>query len=369
MADDYGEKTLPPTPERRQRMRAAGHVAQSADLSSAGVLLGGLLAIVVTGGALLEFLVGLLTAQLSGEAWFGLLAMDVSGDALLSSWPALVQSLGKTVLPLLVVMLFVAVGLSVMQTGFLFLPSRAMPDASRVSPAAALARMMSTASAARVTFGLLKLLVIVGVALWSIHERRFEIVGAGGLDLVAVAALTWQICLETAFKVGLALGVLAVVDYGVRRWRYERDMMMTPQELREELRNAQGDPGVAARRRDLHARSLPEQLDLAVPKANLVVLGQQCAVALRYDPRSMTAPEVIARGSGAVAARLQTLAAAVGIPHADESKLAELLYRATPLRGTVPESLWHEVARVMADRGGHAGEDSRTGRYVSGKLA
>jgi flagellar biosynthetic protein FlhB len=349
MAEDQGEKTLPATPERRQRLRAAGHVAQSADLSSAGVLLGGLLALAVTGGALVEFLVGLLTAHLSGEAWLSSLAASGSGDVLLNGWTPLAQSLGKAVLPVLAVVLFAGVGLNLLQTGFLFLPSKALPDASRINPGAGLARIVSNGGAARLAFGLVKPLVIGGVAIWSLHQRRFEIVGAAGLDLMSVAALTWQLCLETTFKIGLALCVLAVVDYGVRRWRYERDLMMTPQELREELRNAQGDPSLAARRRSLQAQSLPQPLEVAVPNASLIVAGTHHAVALRYEARSMSEPRIIARGAGAVASRLQALAAAAGIPQAVEPRLAEALYRGTPLRGALPEALWSDVARVMAE--------------------
>ena len=112
MADDHGEKTLPPTPERRKRMRAAGHVAQSADLSSAGVLLGGLLALVVTGGALVTFLAGLLTAQLSGESWLPAVSGDLAADSVLAAWTPLASSLGKALMPLLAAILLVGVGLN-----------------------------------------------------------------------------------------------------------------------------------------------------------------------------------------------------------------------------------------------------------------
>ena len=251
MAEFDDEKTLDPTPHRRQQARAAGQVPRSADLSSAGLLLGGLLVLVFTGGALLEFLAGFLTSSLGGQSWQTMLGPGgaADADAVASQWNPFLLSLAKVLLPPLALVTLLGVALNIMQTGFLFLPQKLSPDLARVNPIAGLGRLFSGASAARLTFGVGKLAVIVAVAWASVYPRREELLSIGALDLPEMATCLWDVCFWTCAKMGGALAALAVVDYGLAYWRHERDLKMTPAELREELRNLQGDPQQLARRR------------------------------------------------------------------------------------------------------------------------
>jgi flagellar biosynthetic protein FlhB len=250
MADNDLDRTQDPTPHRRQQMRAAGRVAQSQDLSSAVLLLGGLAALVLTGGALLDYLAAFLAGCLGGQgwsAWIGPRGADVTAH----QWSVLVGGLSRVLLPVLALLAILAVGVNTLQTGFLFLPGRVVPDFSRVSPIAGWRRLFSRASAGRLGLGAVKVAAIATVAGLSLYGRREEIVSIAGLDLPRVALFAWEICLWTCVKIGLTLAALAIVDYGFARWKLERDMRMTPQEVREEMRLLQGDPQLAARRRGL----------------------------------------------------------------------------------------------------------------------
>jgi flagellar biosynthetic protein FlhB len=251
MLEQVDEKLIDPTPRRRQQARALGRVAHSGDLSSAGMFLGGLAVLVVTGGALVDHLAGLLTSSLGGQAWLHLVRSGRPADPalLVGQWNPLVRGLAGVLLPPLVLVASLAIALCVGQKGFLFLPARLVPDAARINPLSGLRRLFSAASGVRLTLGVGKLAIIAAVAFASVYQRRVELVSIGAFDLPQVAAFLWDLCLSTGLKVGSALVVLAVVDYVYERWKHERDLRMTPQELREELRNLQGDPQVAARRR------------------------------------------------------------------------------------------------------------------------
>jgi flagellar biosynthetic protein FlhB len=349
MAEDHAEKTQQPTPQRRQRMRDAGRFAHSLDLSSAGVLLGGLLGLVVAGGALAHFLVGLLGNYLSGAAWLGQISTDASThEALLAQWNPLVLGLAKVLLPVLGLLVLLAVLLNLLQTGFVFLPSRVLPDFSRASPISGVSRIASRGAAVRFAFSLAKIAVIVGVAGFSLHARRGEIALATALDLSAIAVLAWDLCLWTSIKIGAALGVVAIADYGYQWWRREQDLKMTPQELREEMRNLQGDPSVVARRRQIRAKLGQHALVATVPKADVVIGRGEFAVALRYDARAMAAPVVVATGAGVMAERIRSLATDHEIPIADATPLAEALHHEVAIDAPIPPSHWAAVAQAMA---------------------
>jgi flagellar biosynthesis protein FlhB len=247
MADYPGEKTLDPTPHRRQQARQEGHVARSHDLVSAVMLLVGLAALVTLGGALVAFLIDMCRHQLGGEPR---LAVD-SGWAV-SQWNTLLWALGRRLLPIFGLLLLAGVAVNVLQTGFLFLPQRVAFDLNRLSPLGGLRRVFSGANLAHLGFGILKVLAVTGIAGAILYNQIEALFGLVALPPPALAQHMAHIVLWTAIKIGAALLLLAILDYAYQRWRHERDLRMTPQELREELRNLEGNPDVIARRKQLH---------------------------------------------------------------------------------------------------------------------
>ncbi|MBI3838922.1 MAG: EscU/YscU/HrcU family type III secretion system export apparatus switch protein [Planctomycetia bacterium] len=351
MAEHDGEKSQDPTPHRRQQVREAGHVAHSQDLSSAGLLLGSLVILIFTGGALLNFLGAMLGGYLSGGPWLASVqsGAQANADLVMSQWNALVPGLAKVLLPVLGLILLLAIALNVLQMGVWFLPHKLLPDFSRVNPLAGLSRLFSTANAARLAFGVFKIAVVAGVAIVSVYHQRHAIAALSGHDLPQIASLAWNICLWTCIKIGIALCVLAILDYGYQRWRHEQDLKMTPQEMREEMRNLQGDPQVIARRRGVQRQLAMNRLSQSVPKADVVIANPaEPVVALRYNSASMAAPVVAAKGTGLIAARIRQLALENGIPIVEKPALAEALYKEVDLNRTVPDKLYGTVAEVLA---------------------
>jgi flagellar biosynthetic protein FlhB len=246
MSEPFGEKQHEATPLRRQQAREQGHVVKSHDLSSAALLLAGLIALLSVGRPIVECLGRIAERHLGGPAW-----LNVDATSLAAAWNATAWELAGSLAPLLGALLASAVAASLLQTGWLFLPARAAPDFRRLNPLAGLAMIFSAWGLLRLGFGMAKLLVAAGVAFYCLYARRGELLGLTSLSVPQLAAYLVDLLLWTAVKIAAALLVLAGLDYLVQRFKFERDLRMTTQELREELKQTQGSPETAQRRRAL----------------------------------------------------------------------------------------------------------------------
>jgi flagellar biosynthetic protein FlhB len=252
-------------------------------------------------------------------------------------------------LPVLGLFLLISVVIHVAQIGFLFLPDRALPDIARLDPLRGLSRLFALANLVRLIFGIFKILIIAAVAYACLYGHQNQVLSLTGLDVPQLARFMWEINLWTCIKVGIALLVLAILDYAFQRWKYEQDLRMTPQEVREEMRNLQGDPQVIARRRSIQRQLAMHRMSAAVPKADVVITNPtELAVAIQYEAETMNAPIVVAKGAGVVAQRIRKLALESGVPIVEKKPLAQALYKEVELNRPIPDKLFAGVAEVLA---------------------
>ncbi|MGH7194563.1 MAG: EscU/YscU/HrcU family type III secretion system export apparatus switch protein, partial [Candidatus Saccharimonadales bacterium] len=253
--EQNGEKSQEPTQYRRQQAREQGQVARSQDLGSSALLLGSLVAILWLGGALANRLGNLTQHYLGGEAW---LETDVASFT--AEFAGLANTLASAVLPLLCVMLVIAVAANVAQVGLLFLPEKLMPDVTRIDPLRGFQRIFSLASVVRLFFGLIKVVLVGAVAYACLVGELSNLLALVGLELPQIGRSISESLLWTGIKIASALLLLALFDYGFQWWRQEQDIRMTTQEVREEMKNLQGDPQIAARRRAVQRQLILNRL-------------------------------------------------------------------------------------------------------------
>jgi flagellar biosynthesis protein FlhB len=244
VADSALDKSQAATPHRRQQARDEGQAVQSADLAAAGILIAGLAILLMLGSRLIDFFVRFAQHQLGGESW-----LQTDSNFIVAHTHAVLFELAQVLAPILGLILLAASLVHVLQTGFLWSPDRLAPDVNRINPLAGLRRIFSLSSATHLGMGLLKVLTVSLVAFGILYARRDEILGAAALDTPQICAFVADIILWTTLKIALALLILGILDYVYQRWRYERQLRMTPQEVREETKNLQGDPQVTVRRR------------------------------------------------------------------------------------------------------------------------
>jgi flagellar biosynthesis protein FlhB len=344
MAEFAGEKTFDATPHRRQEAREQGQVAFSQDLGSALLLLLGVLLLMMLGTGVMKFCAEFMRNQLGN-----LTELTTDQNTLLDGCLRIALPLAAVVLPILGLIMLGAILSSFLQVGFLWLPERLTPDVGRINPASGMKRIFSLAGTARLGFGLVKVLLVTIVAAAIVWMRRDEVMRAGGLDPARLGLFLVDITLKTMLWTAVVLLILAILDYGVQRWKYEQDLRMTHQEVREEMKNLQGDPQIVARRRAIQRQMVLNRISTSVPKADVVVTNPtELAVAIQYDPQEMAAPVVVAKGAGVLAQRIRRLALENNIPVVERKPLAQLLYKEVDIGKPIPTDAYTAVAEVLA---------------------
>jgi len=344
MAEESGDKTHDATPYRRQQAREQGQVAFSQDLGSAVLLLAGSIVLLNWGGDVVDATTGLLRRQLGAPGPLNLSETDVAAQGW---W--LLQNIGWPLLPILSLLAVVGAMSTMMQIGVLFVPDRLRPDASRLSPIAGMKRIFSLASTMRLGFGLVKVGIVALVAGVVAYQRRHMVLHASDMAAPELARFLVELLSSTTLWVGGALLALALLDYAFQRWKHEQDLRMTHQEIREEMKNLQGDPAVIARRRAIQRQLALNRIGDKVPKADVVVTNPtELAVAIQYDPLTMAAPVVVAKGAGVLAQRIRRLALEHNIPVVERKPLAQLLYKEVDVNRPIPDQSYAAVAEVLA---------------------
>jgi flagellar biosynthetic protein FlhB len=235
------------------------------------------------------------------------------------------------------------------QGGLFFLPDKVAMNLSRLDPLAALRRIFSLTNLVRLVFGLFKIGVIAAVAFLCFYNELASVLNLSGQDVGPIAVYLGKTLLWTALRIGIALLVLAVLDYGFQFWSHERDLRMTPQEIREEMRHLEGDPQITARRRAVQRQLVLHRLGHTVPRADVVVTNPtELAVAIQYEPDSMSAPVVVAKGAGLLAQRIRQIALEHAIPIIEKKPLAQALYREVELNHAIPQDKYAAVAEILA---------------------
>ncbi len=344
MAESAGEKSFEATAHRRQEAREQGQVVFSQDLASAAMLMLGVVLLMMLGGSVIDFFAKLIQQQLSEAS-----ALDASQETMVNAWVHIGYAAAVVLLPILGLSMLGGVLINVFQIGLLWLPDRIQPDFSRVSLLAGLKRIFSLTGTARLGFGLVKVLIIAGVSSIVLWLRWNDVLRATGLDVPHLGKFLIDISISVALWVALALLILAIFDYGLQRWKHEQDLRMTHQEVRDEMKNQQGDPQIIARRRAVHRQMVMHRISTSVPKADVIITNPtELSVAVQYDPKEMAAPVVVAKGAGVLAQRIRRLALENNIPIVERKPLAQLLYKEVDIGKPIPTDSYAAVAEVLA---------------------
>lgn len=342
-SEEFGDKTHEATPYRRQKAREEGQVVRSQDLASAGLLVAGLLILWYFGKSLADFFGRLATDYLGGQAW-----LEIDQKTAVHESAALAWRLGVAMVPLLGFVLLAAVLAQMGQFGFLYLPNKLALDWQRINPLPNAKRIFSLTSVVHLGFGILKVGLIFAVAVWSLWYERSRMMNLAEQSSPEIAVYLLETLLGTSLKIGGALATLAIFDYGYQYWKHEQDLRMTTQELKEEIKTQQGDPQIAARRKQIQRQMVLHRLSTTIPTADAIVTNPtELAIALQYDPEKMPAPIVIAKGAGVLAQRIRRLGLENNVPIVERKELARALYANVEIGQAVPAEQYAAVAEVI----------------------
>ena len=343
-----GDKKHLATPRHRERARAEGRVSKSPDLASAALLMLALLCLRWLGGPLLEKVAIELSQSLSAGP-----AMSWTVEDAVNRLSRAAVLMAFLLTPILSLLFIGGIAANVAQTGWLLTPSAVAPNIAHLNPLAGVKRIASLRGLMRLGFGIFKVAVIATVAYFAIRSRGASIVAIGATPLPELAHELFATIFEICLRIAAALLVLGFVEYGFQRWRYEQDLMMTDQELRDEMKESQGDPQSRDRRKQLQReRATPSVSDVLSDAdwadADWVLIGSTGrAIALRYRPERQEAPVVVAKGFGPTARRMQRNAVERRIPVVNRDDLTETLYRSVETGDAIPAASYRAVAELF----------------------
>jgi flagellar biosynthesis protein FlhB len=346
MSDDQDEaqKTEEPTPHKLSEARNKGNVISSQEVSSFAILFGAALTAAFLGPFMAERVAnaaGGLLANVHSITFdannIGVVLLDVLFDV----------AIGVAPIALLLMVLGVASKLVV--SGFLFSAESMKPSLDKISPLKGLKRMFSLKSIVEFGKGLIKL-SIVGTIVFLLASPvvdRVEVIMQ--MDLGATVNETRLILLRMFSGVVAVMAVIAVLDYLYQRHEYMKQMRMTKQEVKDEHKQAEGDPMVKGRLRQIRAERARARMMTAVPTADVVVTNPtHFAVALKYEIDSMGAPRVVAKGADDVAFRIRDVANENDVPIIENPPLARALFASADIDEEVPPEHYKAVAEVIS---------------------
>jgi flagellar biosynthetic protein FlhB len=339
------DRTEKATPKHRKQAREKGQVARSGDLGGSVVLVTGLLAVSVMAPRIAE----------SGAASFRAILADIAHPNAATSAAGLnglmhstLSTIALSVAPIAGACMIAGLLAGVAQTGGRPTLHSIKPDFRRINPVSGARNLFGPNLAFEALKAILKVGVVGTVAALTLLPSVTDLAASVGIPPEALASIAGHRALGVAQHAAFAYIGIGLIDYAWKRFRHERQLRMTKQQVRDEVRQygVSAEVKSALRRRQMQlARA---RMMAAVPDADVVVTNPtHYAIALRYDG-SKTAPEVVAKGKDLVAAQIRRIAQENDVPLVADPPLARALHSSTEIGQVIPQELYAAVARVLA---------------------
>ena len=344
MAFGDDDKTEEPTARRLSKAREEGQVARSSELPAAAVTIAALSLLFITGNTLIAKLA---EAFSSG---FNFDRKIVHSPNLLPAIFAheLLESF-VLIAPLMFLTVAVAIAASGATGGYLFSTKAITPKVSKLNPFTGIQRMFGPKAWMELGKAILKFVLVTGVVAWVLYDNVMTLNAIGKMAIEPGLAIAGKLLTKSALTMALALVLIAMIDVPFQRWQFMKQMRMSKQEIKDEMKDAEGRPEVKAQIRRRQREMANGRMIDSVKDADVVITNpEHFAVALSYDPNGDSAPILLAKGTDAIAARIREEAEKHGIEIFRAPPLARALYFTTEVEHPVPEDLYYAVAQVIA---------------------
>ncbi len=338
------DKTEPATPRRRREARQRGQVARSAEANSAIILLVSLLTIKYAGPYMIERMGSLTSRYLSRFP-----TTDLTPAAVQANLVQILLDMAVVLGPLFAAVFVAGFVSNAVQVGLVFSGEPLMPQASRLDPIGGIARMFSVRSAVELAKALAKICLVGYIVFTFVKSEYPTVVGLVGCDPREIASGMGGLIYRLLFKAGMALLIIAAIDYAFQRHQNEKQLRMTKEEVKEDYKRSEGDPLVKSKIRQRQRRMAMNRMMQSIPTADVVITNPtHFAVALKYDADEYTAPIVVAKGKNLIAQRIKEIAAENRVPMVENVQLARALYKTVEIGDEVPAVLYQAVAEILA---------------------
>ncbi len=341
--EDQSQKTEDPSERKLLKAREKGDVAQSQEVKTWMILLGGTAGLIFMGPS-----IGNGVRRMSIPFIEKAYAIPTDFDHLQLVFSNLTLDIGFLLAPLMGLLLFLAIISNVAQFGLIFAPEKIKVDPSKISIIKGMKRMFSQRAIMEFIKGILKLFAVGIVSFY--------------LALPWLSDLTLMVRMEIGFSLDriiiistvLAAGTLgvmtlvAVMDFAFQKQQFTKKMRMSKQEVKDEYKQSEGDPHVKARIRKIRTERAQQRMMAAVPEADVVITNPtHYSIALEYKMDDMAAPKLVAKGVDHLAMRIREVAEANEIPIVENPPLARALYAGVEINEEIPSEHFKAVAEVI----------------------
>ena len=338
------DRTEEPTARRLQTAREDGEVARTVEAPAAAVVISAAAVLVLWGGDIGGRLKALFAAGF---------VVDRKALSSVEMVPAiLAEQLGQAFLiigPLLIATVLAAVIGSGITGGYLFSMKSVGPNFNKLDPFSGLVRIFGTKAMVELFKTVSKFLLVFGIVAWIIDDKIVSLIGLGNVSLERALGVAGDILVHATLTMALSLLVIAAFDSLYQRHKFAERMRMTKQEIRDEMKQMEGQPEIKAQIRRRQREMSSSRMIERIKDADVVVTNpEHFAVALAYDPAGDGAPVLVAKGLDEVAFRMMDEAKKCGVHVFQAPPLARALYFTTKVGQTIPDKLFYATAQVIA---------------------
>ena len=338
------ERTEQPTQKKLQKSREKGQVAQSEELGAAVAVVVLLMMLSIYGPTMLQWFCGQVQQGIDVSPTIFSDSKSFSGyfnKKIVSSISIMAPVMGSLVVA--GVLTGIAVG------GLNFAPQALMWKLDAINPIKGVEKLLNVKSLVKLGISVLKL-IIISIIVWVYLRNRIE----------ELAAIRWawsmqimvtisKIIFGALVRICIALLVIASIDVIFQKWKHINELKMTKEEVRKEHKETDGSPEVKSRIRGIQIAMAKQRMLQEIPSADVVIVNPtHYAVVLKYDPKTMDSPIMVAKGADHLAAKIREIAQAYGVPIIRKPELTRTIYKTVKVGGDVPGTLYTAVAEVLA---------------------
>jgi len=338
------EKTEQPTPKKLREAKKKGQVPRSKDLNSMTVMVIGALGLLSMGAAMIQSISEMM------KSGFTLTRQEIlSPQTVLIKFEQGVLDALFGISPFLILMTLVVIFTPLMLGGWAFSIESMAFKGSRLNPLSGLKRIFSSKGLMELIKSLAKFLLVSFVAVTFLWIKADEFLGLG-LEPLSQAFKHGALLFGQSFLVmSSSLILIAAIDVPFQLWDHSKNLKMTLQEIRDEMKDTEGKPEVKSKVRQLQQEMSQKRMMEDVPDADVIITNPtHYAVALKYNPEKMAVPIVVALGKDLIALRIREIASEHEIEIFEAPPLARALHANCRLKQEIPGHLFYAVAQVLA---------------------
>ena len=342
-----GDKTEKATPKKLDDARKEGRVARSSDLINGFMLLLMFFVLRIFGNFMANLFLDSFVKYYNKASDISMEVFDVKQAVNLSN--EIVIDIVIASLPVLIGSFVVALVGNIVQVGWKVTGKPLKPKLDRLNPIGGFKRMFSQEKVVELIKSILKVLAIALVAYNEVKDRWKFILNLYDFEFIQAVLNIFDIVLDVGIKISVIFVIIGLADFGYQKWKHLHDLRMSKQEVKDEMKQSEGDPQIKGQIRQKMREGARRRMMQDLPKADVVITNPtHFAVAVKYDKETAEAPYVLAKGADYVAANIKEIAKQNNIEIVENKPLARMLYYNVEIGDQIPPELYQMVAEVLA---------------------